>query len=366
MKFFKSKKILITGHTGFKGSWLSVWLKKLGGKLYGVSFNIPSKPSMYEHINSSTFEEEFVINIEDQNRITKVINSIKPDIIFHLAAQPLVSISFEDPVKTFQTNAFGTINILEAIKKLNSNVIVIFITSDKVYYNEEWPWGYKETDRLGGKDPYSASKAMAENAIFSYYNSFFSSSNVRIGIGRAGNVIGGGDWAKDRIIPDCIRSWSNKKPVNIRNPDSTRPWQHVLEPIGGYILLCKLLSENKNLSGEPFNFGPGSSQDRSVIELIKEAKNLFFYTKYDLQEKNNTSFKEAKLLKLNCDKSLMKLNWLPVLNFKETVSFTMNWYAEFYKSNKINTEMLHQYTNNQIDEYLKIANSKGIIWPFQI
>ena len=249
-EIFKNKKILITGNTGFKGSWLTIWLNLLGAKLYGISNNIPTQPSLFKEANLDQIINNNFIDIKDIDKVHSIIKTIKPDFIFHLAAQPLVSKSYSNPTETWQTNVIGTVNILESLRLLNKNCIGIIITSDKCYENQEWVWGYRESDRLGGSDPYSATKGAAELAFNSFYRSFFSEKSltkIRIASARAGNVIGGGDWTPNRLIPDCVKSWSKNKKPFIRNPNATRPWQHVLEVIYGYLLLSIKTVTQKSL-----------------------------------------------------------------------------------------------------------------------
>jgi CDP-glucose 4,6-dehydratase len=361
---FKNKKILITGHTGFKGSWLTMWLKILGADLVGISKDIPTKVSLFEELQLVNKIKHHYININNLELLKEIFIIEQPDFVFHLAAQPIVSISYKDPIETFQTNVIGTLNVLESLKCIKNKCQVILITSDKCYRNIEWVWGYKENDELGGYDPYSASKAAAELVIRSYVHSFFKSnfSNIQITSVRAGNVIGGGDWAENRIVPDCMRAWSNNQLVSIRNPNSTRPWQHVLEPLSGYLRLAQLMYDNsKNLHGESFNFGPNSDQNHSVIDIINELS-LYFSKKnkdqyYKLQEQND--FHEAGLLKLNCDKALTYLEWKPVLDFKATAKFTSLWYDEFYNKTHNN---IFDFTINQIQDFQNIAKLKGISW----
>ena len=247
----------------------------------------------------------------------------------------------------------GTINLLECLKNINNDCFAVFITSDKVYDNKEWVWGYREFDEIGGPDPYSASKGCAELAISSYYRSFFKDSqNIKIGIARAGNVIGGGDWAEDRIIPDCIRSWSENKKVILRNPNSTRPWQHVLEPLSGYLKLAASLCDSTVCSGEAFNFGPFDEQNRSVLELVNRLKEHFIDVEFIIENRLNKKQKESKLLKLNCDKALSELDWLPRLSFNKTVEYTANWYLKYVQ----NKEEIINFTKSQILNYENINN----------
>ena len=348
---FRGKVVLVTGHTGFKGSWLSSVLIQLGAKVIGISIDIPTNPSHFDYLNLS--KKIFSDNRFDINNYKKTFNLIsnyKPDYIFHMAAQPIVMESFRDPYSTFKTNFFGTLNILEILKVINYKCSCVIITSDKSYFNNEWIYGYKEDDRLGGKDPYSGSKASAEMVIQSYCESFFKekSSNVKIGIGRAGNVIGGGDWADSRIVPDCFKSYNRKKKVIIRSPNSTRPWQHVLEPLSGYLSLASKLHKTK-VNCESFNFGPSSDQNLSVLDLIKEIKNNYNDFEYEINESNKE--KEAGLLKLNCDKALFYLDWIPTLTFKENIKMTADWYVNFYDKKNKNKSL----TDKQIEDYFDLS-----------
>ncbi len=362
---FNEKIVLVTGHTGFKGSWLSAWLGLLGAKVVGVSNALPSDPCNYQVSSLDNVLKDNRIDILDEKAIHDLIIDIQPDFIFHLAAQALVRPSYEKPVETFLTNAIGSANILEALRSLEKSVTAVMITSDKAYDNVEWNWGYRETDNLGGKDPYSASKGMAELAIKSYVESYFNSpnSNIRIGITRAGNVIGGGDWAVDRIVPDCMMAWSENNVVDVRSPLATRPWQHVLEPLSGYLALATELFQRDSKHGEAYNFGPTSSQNRSVGELINEMSKYWENVRWNDISKSSQHVHEAGLLKLNCDKALADLNWLPTLEFEETVRFTVEWYKEYYKSPQAS---MYSFTKNQISEYVDIAENRSISWASKI
>ena len=357
---YKDKRILITGHTGFKGSWLTLWLTQLGAKVVGLSLNIPTKPSNYIASSIENMIEDHRIDVRDTEAVRLLIHECQPDYIFHLAAQPLVRQSFENPIETIEINALGPAILLDALRDYKKRVVAIIITSDKAYDNIESVWGYRENDRLGGKDPYSASKAMAELVIRAYVESYFSNqeSDVRVGIGRAGNVIGGGDWADCRIVPDCMKAWSRNKSVDIRNPNSTRPWQHVLEPLSGYLKLGHALYENNIYNGEAYNFGPSASQDKTVANLINEMSKhwdqVSWYDASTMQEK----LTEAVLLKLNCDKALSHLNWLPTLTFEETVSMTVQWYKYYYINNG---NAMHDYSLAQIAEYSRLSNERSEI-----
>lgn len=360
-KFFTGKTVLVTGHTGFKGSWLALWLVKLGAKVVGLSVDIPTSPSNFQSNTTEMLIKDNRVDIRDYAKVSQIVIDTNPDFVFHLAAQSLVGKSYEKPLETFSVNAIGTANILESLIQINKKVTVVMITSDKAYDNVEWVWGYKETDKIGGKDPYSASKGMAELAIRSYMESFIrnNSKNICLGIARAGNVIGGGDWGKDRIVPDCIRSWSKREVVQIRNPNSTRPWQHVFEPLSGYITLAMELSKNYELNGEAFNFGPSANQNHTVDDLIEEMKKHWTNVKWENRDHNRAIFHEASLLKLNCDKALFYLNWIPTLDFEDTVHMTVEWYKKFYQDQ---TKSMSEFSNNQIDRYMDIAITKKAQW----
>ena len=336
-KTFNKKKIIITGHTGFKGSWLTLWLLSLGAKVTGISNEIATSPSHYKLLNIKKKINDKRLDLSNYNNLKKIILNEKPDFVFHLAAQALVKKSFSKSKETYMSNTIGTLNILESLKLLKKKCTVILITSDKVYKNFELKRGYLENDLLGGTDPYSASKAAAEIVIQSYINSFFSQKNNNkfIGIARAGNVIGGGDWSENRLIPDCIKSCVNNKKVLIRNPNSTRPWQHVLEALYGYLILANKLTKNKKLHGEAFNFGPSKYNNFKVLSVIKLMSKDWKQIKWIIQKTRKSLHHESKLLKLNSNKSHILLKWKCVLSFKETISLVSDWYREFYHNNKI-------------------------------
>jgi CDP-glucose 4,6-dehydratase len=356
---YNKKRVLVTGHTGFKGSWLCLWLKMLGADVAGFSFYLPSEPCNFEAIKLKDSMRHYEGDVRDHDHIKEVFEDFKPQIVFHLAAQSLVRKSYDDPKTTFDTNLGGTVNVLECIRKSESVKAAVMITSDKCYYNKEWEWGYRESDELGGDDPYSASKGCAEIAVKSYISSYFKSENSpKIATTRAGNVIGGGDWAKDRIVPDCVRAWSAKQEPVIRNPYATRPWQHVLEPLSGYLWLgANLLNGNPKTSGEAFNFGP---EDR-VIQPVGELVEVFLkywkggsWKHVPLQGEK----KEASLLKLCCDKALQRLQWHALLNFEDTVKLTAEWYRNYY-SGKVD---IHEFTCAQIDVYIAKALDLNMSW----
>lgn len=361
LEVFSGKKVLITGHTGFKGSWLSLWLKQKGAELYGISLDIPTEPSLFNVLGLEDQMEHILLDIRDLESIKSEIKRISPDFIFHMAAQPIVSLSYSDPLETFSTNAMGTGNVLEAIRGLENKCVAIFITSDKCYENVEWVWGYKETDMLGGKDIYSASKAAAEVIFHSYYHSFIKKMpNIKVASVRAGNVIGGGDWAADRIVPDCMRSWSQHEKVEIRNPGATRPWQHVLEPLSGYLNIAAELWNEGDFNGESYNFGPPSENNITVMELLEKLGKSWGLNKPEdtYTQTGELKFSEAGLLKLNCDKALFDIKWQPTLNINELIQFTGDWYYMFYN----NPENVLGFTENQIAEYESKARTKKIRW----
>ena len=359
---YKNKKVLITGHTGFKGSWLTTWLLDLGAEVVGISKDIPTQPSMFEVIELENKIQHHLIDIRNFEALNEVVIQENPDFIFHLAAQAIVSVSYLEPLETISSNVMGTANLLESLRVSNHKCTAIIITSDKAYDNIEQIWGYKENDQMGGKDIYSGSKGAAELVIKSYYHSFFKveKSNVSIAIARAGNVIGGGDWASDRIVVDCIDAWSKGESVEIRSPDSTRPWQHVLEPLSGYLNLGQILHSDKSLNGEGFNFGPRAEQNRTVIQLLEDLSDYWDFKNVNdaFRVTDNIPFHEAGLLKLNCDKALSHLKWQANLEYKDTIKFTSEWYFEFYNSDK---DILDK-TITQISEYEYMAKDKGLSW----
>ena len=347
---YKDKKVLITGHTGFKGSWLTLWLHKIGAKIAGYSVDIPTNPSLFDSLNIEKDIEHHIGNVLDIDSLSKVFDNFQPDIVFHLAAQPIVSQSIKNPIDTYKTNIIGSANVLECIRQSKSVKSAVMITSDKCYENVEWEYGYREIDLLGGKDPYSASKAGAEIIFSSYFRSFLKEKkNLGICTARAGNVIGGGDWAVDRIVPDTIKSWSSNLPAILRNPRSTRPWQHVLEPLSGYLLLANKLYNNEiSDNGSSFNFGPSSDVTKSVEDLIDEMSKFWKNSSKNLPEQSK-NYNESSLLKLNCDKALKELSWQSTLTFDETAKFTIDWYL----ANQ-NESNIKDFTSSQIDQYEKI------------
>jgi len=343
---FKGKRVFITGHTGFKGSWLSFILSEVGAEVMGYALNPIEGPSHFNMLNLSSKINHVVGDIRDSSKLDKAMHKFQPEYVFHLAAQPLVKKSYEDPVNTFDTNIMGSVNLLDSVRRCSSIHSLVFITSDKCYENMEWIWGYRETDKLGGYDPYSASKGSAEIIFSSFLRSYFESrKTLGAASARAGNVIGGGDWAFDRIIPDCIRSIEKNVPIEIRNPLATRPWQHVLEPLSGYILLStKLRHEPKKFSGS-WNFGPSSSEVRTVKEVA--SKMVYYLDKGTIKISSDINqHHEAMLLQLNCDKSHQILKWEPRWNVEETLKYTAEWYKKV-----LDGESAEDITRIQIQKY---------------
>jgi CDP-glucose 4,6-dehydratase len=354
IRHFHGKKVLVTGHTGFKGSWLALWMSLIGAKVYGLALDPPSIPSHFDSINlNKHLSEDYRLNIQDLEGIKKIIVKIRPDFIFHLAAQPLVRKSYSNPCDTFLTNIMGTVNVLEGVRELSHDCTVVVVTSDKCYKNVEWIWGYREIDEIGGDDPYSASKGAAELIFNSYFKSFFSKKqNIKIGVGRAGNVIGGGDWADDRIVPDCIRAWGSGEVANIRNPYSTRPWQHVLEPLGGYITLALALNRDKAVNGEAFNFGPNDVNTYSVKKLVETMAESWPGMRWVDTSDKEIMLPEAGLLKLDCTKAKTLLNWQSIMSFNETIKETTLWYKNYYD----NPDEIQSMSIEQINKYSSRIN----------
>lgn len=351
--FWKNKKVFITGHTGFKGSWLCLWLYLLGAKITGYSLKPPTKPSMYELCKIDKLVKSYYADIRDRDRLVQAMIESSPDIVIHMAAQPIVRQSYNNPVETYETNVLGTVNVLEAVrtavsqgKKIQG---VLNVTSDKCYENVEWPWGYRENDRLGGSDPYSNSKACSELITDSYRQSFFKELGVPIATARAGNVIGGGDWAQDRIIPDCIRACLKGEKMKVRYPEAVRPWQHVLEPLHGYLILLEKLTKEGFTFSEAWNFGPNDEDIRTVEWMVTEffkkwGENVLFEI-----EKRGSQPKEALVLKLDCSKAKQRLHWRPVWNLSKALDKIVEW-TRTYADGK---EDLQEVSFKQITEFMK-------------
>lgn len=351
---------MVTGHTGFKGSWLCAWLLSLDAEVAGYSLDVPTQPANFEALELARRMGHIQGDVRDKNSLQKVLDKFQPEIVFHLAAQSLVRKSYEDPALTIETNALGTLNLLDCLRAQTSVKAAVLVTSDKCYENVKWLWGYRENDRLGGKDPYSTSKACAELIASTYMESFFKEKGPNIATTRAGNVIGGGDWAGDRVVPDCIRAWSEGKPVVIRNPLATRPWQHVLEPLSGYLILGQKLYQGVDeAKNQAFNFGPPAKVNQSVVDLIAEMAQNWPGAEYEIQQDTDHLKRESMLLKLNSDKALQILQWTAVLDFKETVSMVGRWYKTFYDKGPSSA---NEITGRQIREYTEKAAQTNLSW----
>lgn len=357
---YKNKKVIITGNTGFKGTWLSTWLKMMGAEVYGYSIGVPTTPSMFDTLHLEDKICQHYGDIRNKREFNDFVQEVKPDFLIHLAAQALVLTSYREPFETMTTNIVGTAVVCEAVMNIDWNCTCVLITSDKAYDNVEWIWGYRETDGIGGKDIYSGSKGAAELVIKSYWHSFIKKMpNIKFGVARAGNVIGGGDWAKDRIIVDCVKAFSEGKTVEIRSPKATRPWQHVLEPLSGYLTLAQYLCEGKCENGESYNFGPRAEQTKTVFELFQDLATLWGLDKNKAAKlTGNVPFEEATLLKLNCDKALAYLHWHSTLHYDECVNFIAEWYRAFYVEQ---AKDMFALTEKQINAYMEAAKNRILI-----
>lgn len=353
-KTYKGKKVFLTGHTGFKGAWMLKTLSLLGAEIKGYALEPQTTNDLFYLINGADICDSVIADLRDKKRLQDEILNFQPDFVFHLAAQPLVRLSYEIPSETFEVNAIGTANVLDAILLLDKKCDVVLITTDKVYHNNEWVYPYRETDRLGGYDPYSASKACTELVIDSYRNSFFNTKNYDshkkgIAVARAGNVIGGGDWSKDRLIPDIVRALIANETISIRNPKSVRPWQHVLEPVIGYLTLGMYLSQKPTQYAQAYNFGPQSEDALSVAEMLDLAIANWGSGTFQVHQELNQPH-EACLLKLDISKVKSELDWVPKMNANQAVSLTMDWYREFY-TNKMG---VLDFTTKQIINFLSL------------
>lgn len=341
--FYRGKKVLITGHTGFKGAWLTLWLLKLGAKVIGYSLEPPTKPNLFETLNLQKQISHHLGNVRDFESLKKVFKRYKPQVVFHLAAQPLVRKSYFAPRETFETNLMGTVNVLEAARRCGGVRAVVVVTTDKVYENHESFYGYRETDPLGGHDPYSASKAAAEIASSAYRKSFF--NKVGLATARSGNCLGGGDWGEDRVIPDCVKAFSRGLPIVLRNPKATRPWQFVLEPLAGYLILAQALGENPQKFSGAWNFGPS---DQDIVEVEKLIKMFIKHWGKGSYRIKKEKLVETGLLKLDASKAQQLLGFKTVYGLEQTLEKTAEWYRQYYYGGK--TKLL-ELTLNQIKEY---------------
>ena len=362
---YKGKKVLITGHTGFKGTWLTVFLKQLGAEILGYSVDIPTNPSLFDII----FLKDKIVHVKgdilDENRLLSTFQDFQPEFVFHMAAQPLVRLSYSEPKLTYETNVIGTVNLLEAVRKTKSVRVVINVTSDKCYENKEWVHGYREVDSLGGDDPYSSSKGCAEIITSAYRSSFFHSDVfdkhiVSLSSVRSGNVIGGGDWAGDRLIPDCVRAIIEKKDIIVRHPKYVRPWQHVLEPLSGYLCLGSLMLQDCRKYGCAWNFGPLDSYALTVEDIVVKVIEDWQYGHYVID--NGKHLHESSLLSLDCRKAMAILNWRPVFDVYTAISKTVQWYKEYYSEK--NRDM-YGLTIKQIKSYIEEARKMNILWSLR-
>ncbi|UCB56945.1 MAG: CDP-glucose 4,6-dehydratase [Candidatus Omnitrophota bacterium] len=363
LDFYKNKRVLISGHTGFKGAWLSLWLKELGANVTGYALEPPSKPNLFEAIGLEDKITHIIGDIRDQDKLTSVFHDFKPEFVFHLAAQPLVRFSYREPRLTYETNIIGTVNLLEAVRKTSSVRVTINITSDKCYENKEVAYGYKETDPVGGYDPYSSSKGCAELVTTTYRRSFFNPDKhnehkVALSSVRAGNVIGGGDWGQDRIIPDCIKSLSENKTILIRNPKTVRPWQYVLECLSGYLWLGVLMHNDGRLYSSAWNFGPDDKEILTVEDIVSSVIKHWGNGDYSVDKSIHPH--EAGLLKLDCTKASTFLKWKPIYDVHTALEETVKWYKEYHNSN--DSEQMYAAVLNYLTRYIEHAKKKKIEW----
>jgi CDP-glucose 4,6-dehydratase len=359
---FRGKRVLITGHTGFKGSWLALWLSDLGAMVTGLALAPNTQASHFELIRLRDIITHVEGDIRDPHVVDKAFKIADPEIVFHLAAQALVRDSYDDPKKTFDTNIGGTVNILEAVRMSSSVMAAVVITSDKCYENREWVWGYREKDPMGGHDPYSASKGASEIVSSAYRRSFFDKTGRGPHMGfatvRAGNVIGGGDWAKDRLIPDCVCALTGNKPIVIRNPNAIRPWQHVLDPLSGYLFLAQRLLNNSGRFSGAWNFGPVDIAHINVEELVKRFIAAWGKGRIELLGSNQSAPHEANLLRLSIDKASCELGWFPILNASTAIDWAVRWYKNWLSTEK----NMRKISLDQIHEYIGIALEKNARW----
>lgn len=349
--FWKNRRVLVTGHTGFKGSWLLMLLQELGADRCGIALKPTTSPNMFTLLNLSRDMQSHFADVRDLNKIHAIIHDFRPEIILHMAAQPLVLYAYRNPVETYSTNVMGTVHVLEAAKTCDSVKAIVNITTDKCYENREWIWSYRENEALGGYDPYSNSKACSELVTSAYLQSYYRNLNIGLATARAGNVIGGGDWSENRLIADVMNSVIEKKPVIIRNPTAIRPWQHVLEPLLGYLLLAEKLFESPDKYSEGWNFGPYSNDALTVENVIEKIfarwpqENKGWSIEADAQ-----GYHEAHILKLDITKALTYLNWKPTLKIDDTIDLIISWYQAW-----IQNENMYEHSILQIKKYLKLS-----------
>jgi CDP-glucose 4,6-dehydratase len=341
-EFWKEKKVFLTGHTGFKGSWMSLWLQQMGADVMGYALTPDSVPDLFTVAHVGAGMESVIGDIRDLEHITKSMNTFNPDILIHMAAQPLVRKSYIDPVETYSTNVMGTVNVLEAARKCPNLKAIVSVTTDKCYENKEWEWGYRENEPMGGHDPYSSSKGCAELVTSAYRRSFFNTPDTAaLASARAGNVIGGGDWADDRLVPDILAAFAKAEPVIIRNPLATRPWQHVLEPISGYLVLAEALYTEGHTFAEAWNFGPKDEDCRPVSYILDKIVEYWDGEASWKLDKNNNPH-EAGFLKLDCSKAGSRLNWQPKWSLEETLKSIVDWYQHYKNGDDVKKECLKE------------------------
>lgn len=356
---YAGKTVLITGHTGFKGSWLALWLHALGARVVGYALEPPTNPSLFAAIDLSAKITHTIGDVRDFGHLSAVLETHQPQIVFHLAAQPLVRLSYHEPQLTYETNVMGTVNLLEAVRRTPSVRVVVNVTSDKCYENKEWDYSYRENDPLGGFDPYSSSKGCAELVSSSYRNSFFDKPDgVRMASVRAGNVVGGGDWALDRIVPDCIRSLQANTPVGVRNPHAIRPWQHVLEPLSGYLWLGSLLWSKGQAYAGPWNFGPDPRSNITVKEVVEKIIKNWENGSWNGATDTGRQLHEARFLKLDCTRANNLLKWFPVYDIDQTLRVTTAWYREYCSGSRT----MWEYSLKDIENYVQTASMQGLAW----
>lgn len=343
--FWKDKKVFLTGHTGFKGSWLSLWLQSMGAIVKGYSLVPPTHPSLFLVADVAKNMESEIGDIRNLEQLKESMLAFNPAILIHMAAQPLVRLSYIEPVDTYTTNVIGTVNVLEAARSCPNLKAIVSVTTDKCYENKEWAWGYRENEPMGGHDPYSSSKGCAELVTSAYRNSFFNSNDTAaLATARAGNVIGGGDWADDRLIPDILKAFEKSKPVIVRNPLSTRPWQHVLEPLSGYLVLAENLYSSGQDYAEPWNFGPKEEDCKPVKWILdKMVATWGEGAVWELDQNNNLH--EAGFLKLDCSKAASRLNWQPKWNLEYTLNLIVNWHQDWREGKNMHEQCLKEITN---------------------
>jgi len=351
-EFWQGKRVYLTGHTGFKGSWLSLWLSSMGVIVKGYALNPPTSPSLFDEAKITNKIDSEIGDIRDLNKLTVSMVEFNPDILIHMAAQPLVRLSYKEPLETYETNVMGTVKVLEAARSCPNLKSIVSVTTDKCYENKEWVWGYREDDPMGGHDPYSSSKGCAELVSSAYRRSFMQEKNIGLATVRAGNVIGGGDWANDRLIPDILRAFEKNKPVVIRNPSSTRPWQHVLEPLSGYLVLAQALYEDPTSYAEGWNFGPHDEDAKPVDWILNHMVASWPGASWQLDQDAHPH--EAGYLKLDVSKAKVKLNWQPAWHLEHTLAKIVHWHQAW-----LNQEDMQALCLQEINEYMRDMNNEN-------